>query len=220
MGQTATIPAAVEVAVPALVVEPGVADLGVARQNQTLTGTYSVVNRLPVAVDITDVMKSCSCADAEVEPKHLEPGQIATLRLAWRTGTKRGPAADRVTIVAKTRELVQHTVFCELRLRCEVQPEVVIEPSEPKFVEGKLESLALVLKTSIVGGVKVKQVFSSSKTIRVKADIANNTVVVEYDPAIPLADDNALTVMIETTSITEQWIRIPVTITPSPKELK
>lgn len=190
-GQSGVTRTPAETSAPALVVEPGVADLGLVRQNQTLTGTYSVVNRFPVAVDIDSVMKSCSCADAEVEPKHLEPGQTATLRLAWKTGTKRGPASDRVTVVAKTTDPVPRTLFCELRLQCDVQPEVVIEPAEPKFSQGKPESITLTLKNGSTSEVKVTQAFSSTKSIRVAVQVADNSVTVEYDPTVPLADDNA-----------------------------
>ena len=212
--------AATPAAAPALVVEPDVAELGTVRQNETLTGSYSVVNRLPVAVDITQVMKSCSCADAEVEPRHLGPGETATLKMAWKTGTKRGAVSDKITLVATTASPTPQTVFAELRLTCDVQPDVVIEPATPTFTEGTPATVVLHLQPGAVGNTKVKQCFSSTKTIRVTADVDASTVTVAYDPTIPLADDNLPTIMIETTSTREPWIRVPVTIAPIAKETK
>ena len=55
-----------------LTVEPNVGEV---RQNKTLVNEYALVNGLDEPVDVEAISKSCSCADASVEPLHIEPGQ-------------------------------------------------------------------------------------------------------------------------------------------------
>ena len=132
-----TTAATIEPPAPMLAVEPFTTDLGTTRQNQLLSATATVVNRLPDAVDITMIAKSCSCTDAEVEPKHLEPGQSATIKVAWRTGGKRGVVSDRLTIIAMSKGERPQQHFAQFRLTADVQPDVVIDPGKVTFTAGQ-----------------------------------------------------------------------------------
>ena len=138
---TAGTPPTPDVPTPALpqmlVIEPGVVDLGSVRQNQTLDATAKVVNRTATAVDILIVSKSCSCTDAEVDRKHLEPNEAAVLSLGWRTGSKRGPVSDRVTIIARTVGGVPRQLSADFHLKANVQPDVIVEPAAVTIVAGK-----------------------------------------------------------------------------------
>lgn len=201
--------------VPALVVEPGVAELGSSRQNQTLAGQYRLVNRLPFAVDVIQVAKSCSCADADVETKHLKPGQETNLNVAWKTGLKRGKVTDRVTVMAKTVEGQPQTIFAELILKADVIPDVKLDPETLSFPQGQSGTATITVLGNELAAVKVVQAYGNVNGLKSIARPGTNIVDVTYTPSEIPADAKELLVLIETTSTVEKWIRVPIRFTPS-----
>lgn len=197
---------------PTFAIEPGTLDLGTARQNQTLTGTAAVVNRLPVAVDIILVAKSCSCADAEVEPKRIEPGQSATLTLAWRTGSKRGPVSDRITVLANTTGERPGQVMAELQLRADVQPDVVVEPAEVVFTSGVAGEQIIRVRPGLYAGAALTGAYATPRGLTAEADASRGEVRVKYDPSAFDAGAQEVSVMVATNAPSGRWIRIPVQV--------
>ncbi len=210
------IPPAPEPPPATFAVEPFVTDLGVTRQNQLLTATATVVNRLPDAVVITMIAKSCSCADAEVEPKHLEPGQTATMKVSWRTGGKRGPVSDRLTVIAMTKGERPQQVFAQFRLVADVQPDANIEPSKITFTEGQPGTATLSVKPGLLPEAALKDAYGNMRGLKAIADVTAKTVTVTYNPAELPSDTGALAVMIATNSPNEPWITIPVVLMKTP----
>lgn len=197
---------------PTLAIEPAVLDLGATRQNQTLTGTATVVNRLPVAVDVVMVSKSCSCADAEVEPKHLEPGQAATLTLSWRTGSKRGPVSDRITVVARTVGEPVNQVGAELKLTADIRPDVVVEPAELTFTTGEAGVRTIRVRPGLFHGAALIQAYATPRGITAEADTGRGEVRVGYAPSNFDATQVEVAVMVETNAPNGRWVRVPIRI--------
>lgn len=203
-----TVPALPET----LIIKPAVIDFGALRQNQTLTGTATVMNRLPVAVNIMLVSKSCSCADAEIEPKHLEPGQTATLTLSWQTRGKRGRVSDRVTVLAQTVEELANQVAAELRLTADVRPDVMVEPAEIEFTAGEPAVRTIRVRPGLFAEAKLVQAYATPQGLKAEANPASSEVRVSYAPGNLDATHGEIAVMVETNAPNEQWIRVPVRI--------
>jgi hypothetical protein len=103
-------------------------DFGTARRGDTVTATFTIRNTHPVAVECGQVMKGCSCAAAEVEPKVIPPGGEAKLTLAWNLTGKRGRAAETVMVPfagTGVKGLVPAGVTAVVRGPVEVDREVV-----------------------------------------------------------------------------------------------
>jgi hypothetical protein len=75
---------------PDFTIDTPVKDFGEVDQFSELRHTFTLTNTHPEPVEVLDVMKSCSCAVAEVTPKVISPGGTATLEVLWKVGRSKG----------------------------------------------------------------------------------------------------------------------------------
>jgi len=106
---------------PGLHVDKPKHDFGKVGQFETLAVDIEIRNDYPFAVQFGDVLKSCSCTNAELTTTRLEPGASATLSVVWKTGTKHGRVADHVRIFAYRPEEPQVPVLVEIQLEAGIR---------------------------------------------------------------------------------------------------
>ncbi|HET6574589.1 MAG TPA: DUF1573 domain-containing protein [Fimbriiglobus sp.] len=143
-----------------LIVEEPVRDLGTVGQMETLHAEFRLVNHFPTAVTVKELLKSCSCAEAQVSPERLEPGQQATLTLGWRTGGRRGRSSEVVTILALL-DGVEGAVAVQVRLRAMIEPDVLYEPAEVQFVRHQPGTITVRFTPGQMPGVKIRSAYPS-----------------------------------------------------------
>jgi hypothetical protein len=195
-----------------LIVEEPVLDLGKVGQMETLRAEFRLVNHFPIAVTVKELLKGCSCAEAEVSPERLEPGQSATLTIGWRTGGRRGKASEVVTVLAMP-DNAEGVVTVQVRLTALVEPDVLCEPAEVRFERSQPGTITLRFTPGRMPGVQIRSAYPSMSALQTSVDPAAGTVVVRYDPAKLDGDEPGASVMVQTTSPKEPWVTVPVAFT-------
>ncbi len=208
----ATSVAPLSVAQPrGLVVENPIHDFGAVGQMETLRAEFRFVNHFPTAVTIKELFKGCSCADAVISPERLEPGQSATLTLAWRTGGRRGKASEVVTVLALPDG--EEPVTVQVQLKAQIEPDIVYEPAEVLFDRSQSGMLILRFTPGQMPGVQILSAYASVLALQTIVDSAAGTLVVRYDPTKLDGDDSVAAIKVQTTSPKEPWITVPVAFT-------
>jgi hypothetical protein len=196
---------------PALVVEQPVHDFGVVGQMEAHHAEFRLVNHFPTAVDVIGVAGSCSCAEATVNPRRLEPGQAATLTVAWRTGGKRGRASDSVHVFAvQVGDPPAPCQVVQVRVTAEVQPDVAADPVEIRFDRDKPGKAEVRFRPGRMSDAKILSAYASWSGLETVTDQATGTVTIRFDPAKHTSEVARADVLVQTNSPKEPWIRIPV----------
>jgi hypothetical protein len=198
-------------AVVGLVVDRDAHDFGTVGQRETHTATFTVTNRYPHAIEVRDIVKGCSCADAGVEPPVLEPGESGKLSVSWRTGGRRGRTSEAVTVVAMLGGERPRLVSIPVRVTAEVKPDVEFAPEELRFRVGHPGLAVLRCQPGRGGEVKLVMAYSNAAVLGAQVDPGANTVTVTYMPKGDPAELNDAVVMVKTTCATEEWVKVPVT---------
>lgn len=195
-----------------LVAEEPVHDFGNVGQMETLRAEFRLTNHFPTAVTIKDMIKGCSCADAEISSERLEPGQEATLTIGWRTGSRRGKTSEVVTVLARP-EGTPGSVGIQLRMKAHVEPDVHCDPDEIRFERQQSGAVTLRFTPGRMADVRIQSVYASVSALQTFVDPTAGTVVVRYDPAKLDGDELTAAVMVQTTSTKEPWVSVPVAFT-------
>jgi len=186
---------------PDLLVSPSVLDFGEVRQQLSLTGEFELHNTFPVALTIGLIGKSCSCADAEVEPKRIEPNQKATLKVLWKTGTRRDESRDQLVLVGTLDDEQKSTIQRIAKLKANVRPDYRLETSELHFgPEGGTKTVGLI--PDAAKDVKIKSVHTAA--VGVTAKLNEETGIVEVTCPKGLKSGDRYEVLIRTDSEVEQ----------------
>ncbi|MBX9624734.1 MAG: DUF1573 domain-containing protein [Gemmataceae bacterium] len=87
---------------PALTLSPAVHDFGeVEPTGGNLIARFELSNTYDMPVEVVEVVKGCSCADAAVEPRTIPAGGAGVLTVVWRVAGKRGRAGENIVLVCK-----------------------------------------------------------------------------------------------------------------------
>jgi hypothetical protein len=113
-------------------------DFGTLGQFETVGTEFRVTNYYAESAEVLEVLKSCGCAEAEMTPRMLPPGESGTLRVVWKTGAKRGRVADTVMLTYSVPTTTgRATGVLPIRVRATVLAEVVFEPENIEFTAGR-----------------------------------------------------------------------------------
>jgi hypothetical protein len=193
---------------PDLLVSPSVLDFGEVRQQQSLTGEFELHNTFPVALTIGLIGKSCSCADAEVEPKRIEPNQKSTLKVLWKTGTRRDESRDQLVLVGTLEDEQKSTIQRIAKLKANVRPDYRLEPSELHFgPEGGTKTVRLI--PDAAKDVKIKSVHTAAVGVTATLSSDSRSVYIEYSGGYRTVDK--IDMLILTDSISDTGYRVRIT---------
>jgi hypothetical protein len=191
-------------------------DFGEVWQHETLTAECRVTNHHPTPVEVLDVIKSCSCADADLSPRTIPPGGSATLRFAWRTAGKRGRVGDTVTLGYRTGGANAGVAWAEVRLAATVRPDVIYAPEVAEFTAGTPGTREVVFQPGRDGiTVRVDLARTSSDAFGAEVLPGGRTVRLTYDPSRPLITGIQHSTLVRVVMPREEWVTIPITMTRS-----
>lgn len=129
-------------AVPVLAVETtDTIDLGQLFTGETVRGTVTLYNTGDAPLEITGVLKSCTCTEATVIPSMIPPGESGSLHYKYTASNTDGPDAMRIGVQTNDPAFPAVT----FGFRSVVASHLVIEP--PRFdirlAAGETRSLAV-----------------------------------------------------------------------------
>jgi hypothetical protein len=194
--------------VAALLIEPAALNFGPVRQEETLTADFRLHNPTLTKIRVVDVHKGCACTEAEVVDREVLPGGSTILRVAWRTGNRRGLVSDglHVSAVLATDPPISFVVVA--RLAAEVRPDLEYEPSMIRFAVDRPGEAVVQFRPGAMADARVLAAYSSAPWLSVTLE--REVVSVRYDPKQLQGGDLSAHVSVKTTSPKESWVSIPI----------
>jgi hypothetical protein len=181
---------------------------------ETLHAEFRLANHFPTAVIFQDVLKSCSCADATLSSERIEPGQTATLLVAWKTGAKRGRVGD-VLMVRYAGVGGSNPGTLDVSVRATVEPDFVCNPEVITFSERAPGRVVVRLKPGRVASVpRVVTAFATHKAFAVSVDPNTSDVEVRFDPSVEGWKDFRAAVAMRIDGSRQDRLEVPIYIEP------
>jgi hypothetical protein len=177
-------------------------DFGVVAQGQVLTTQFVWSNSLASPVLINQVLKSCTCSQANVSADVVPPGQSVTLTVVWEVGMRRGVIREDVPLMFT----VDHgpPQFQRVQLTASVEPDILTSIDEIEFDFGIPGRIEFDCRPGRMSDVQLSVAFSNHSSVRAGLSAVPGRVVVEYDPtATGAAEAVNLRVFVNTNSRNE-----------------
>lgn len=112
-------------------------------ERDVVSGSFQIHNHFARPVELTIVRKSCACAEARLDRKHLEPGETTTLQMTVRLIGKSG----KNRIDCYLEEPDGHSWHCQLEVTIYSEARFASSPLHFGNVEpGKLYERELILE--------------------------------------------------------------------------
>ena len=197
---------------PGLYADSPVRDVGEVGQFETVGAEYRIVNHFAHPIRVRDILAGCSCADAQMEPRVLGPSESATLRLAWKTSNRRGPAAEDIRLVYAAEGSEHDYGMIAVRVRGIVVPDFVIEPEVLEFDPSGKGTASVRFKPGRVARVPRLLAAVPSQGVAAQVDPHGAVVHVTFDPAKPGWDASQLKVSVQTDSLREPSVEVPIRV--------
>ena len=197
---------------PAVVsVTPRVADFGTVGQGESKVAEFKVTNDLPLPVEMLTVQTSCSCTKFELEPKHLPPGEVGTVKLHWSSATSRGAISLPAMLIVKYPD--GKNVGFQLLVNATVQPDILFTPDSLTFTAGKSETQRVTLTPGRAKTFEMKEAYPSHSSFSVKRVGDTPAFDVTYTPEPGGGLPPRLAVNVQTDSKNEPTLVVPITVT-------
>ena len=178
--------------------------------NDTIRGSFTVVNDTDQSVSLAEPMKSCSCTAAELDRQELPPGEQCTLKFALHTGIRRVP---RVETIAVTYAVAKSDAKQQLLAQVYFEPKGVfeVEPAQLILTRANPKATFVVRGNPSVGQHDVIDVRSSHSCVKVAA-LSLPVVTLELD--LETLDEAIINTecIVYTNNPAEDVIRVPVRV--------
>lgn len=194
-------------------------DFGAVGQGETLSAEFRITNGYAAPVDLRDIRTGCSCQVASVSPPRLGPGEVATLRLDWKTGSRQGPVSDVFWVFHSIPgEEPGVTGRMRLRVTAVVEPDIAVEPEQVDFRRGVAGTRQVRLTAKRVERFAVVDAYSNTQDIVATYRPDASAVEVRYTPAAgPDAGGTEFLVTLITDAPHTPALRIPVRVSRPPE---
>ena len=186
-----------------------VVDLGRVGLNQTVGGSFAVVNDSPHAITFGQIAKSCACTTAELSVGELPPGGRAEVKFQVRTGDRRGGRLESVAVPFRTTPgEPEELVFAKVAF----VPTGVIDVDTPEVVLTRRDPKAVLTLVAAPAALKqVLRVESQNRCVEVDTSRLPK-VVLELDETVPSESIVNTECVIYTSVPGEDVVRVPVRV--------
>ncbi len=173
-----------------------------------MVAEFDLANNFPQFLEIIDVVKGCSCTEATIERKHLEPKARTSLRILWNTGRSRGPHGINVEVAFKLADGKSYSKL--LRVEGNVIPDLILDAEKLVFRGNGSETQTLRLAPGQTGKFKVLKSRSNHQAFKTEQD-AGGGVAVTYDGKTPVwINGLEPKLILETDSPNEPQVIVPL----------
>ncbi len=192
-------------------------DFDALKQGDTAQAEFVLTNHYDSSVEIREVQAGCSCQEASITKKLLDPGDQAIVTVKWQVGGRRGKVTDSIWVthsIPGTQEDREAKQLGQLRLKlvADVQPEIAYDPVALTFRFGEPATATIQLKSGCRDRFTIKGVSSNSRCLSVVYFAPTQSVEVRYTPQDELDRGQGLEVLIDTDGEAEPRLHIPVRI--------
>jgi hypothetical protein len=180
-------------------------DFGTVRRGDVVTASFVIRNTHPVAVECGPVMKGCSCASAEVEPKVIPAGGEGKLTVAWNLAGKRGSSVETVIVPFAGEGGVKASVVAVVRGAVEVDRELIDLDETNRTAE-------VVIHSPVGRAFRCVRAVANHPCVTASVGPAGDRVRFTFDPAVRGWEYGNIYVTVLTDQPEEQEVRIAVRV--------
>ena len=195
-------------AVEGLEITPAVHDFGTVGQAELLTAVFAVKNNHRQTVQVSEMLKTCSCVQMATDARDLAPGQATTLRIGWHTRGKSGRVSD--TIAVRYRVADQSHVH-KVRVDANVLPDATPSPDVVRF--GGARPPTQVVTIELRPGapdLRVTTAHCVSDAVEATPSSDGRSVTLTYHATKAVPQAGKLTLLIKLTPGGQEWVEVPV----------
>jgi hypothetical protein len=180
-------------------------------QGQELYATFGLTNRFPQPLEIKQVARGCTCANAKLSKTHVEPGEQISLEVSWKTGKSRGHTGTNLQVIFQLADGVSG--YKLLRIQGDIIPDILYDPVELSFVKTEVATEVVQFSPGRQMDFRISRVFCSNAAFTATLH-GNNRVEVTFQPDKWLPEDlSEPKLIVETNSVNEAQIFIPLQVT-------
>jgi len=195
---------------PELWTDQPVCDRGELSQGEKVHATFDLVNHFPQPLEITKVVTGCTCSKAELSTKHVEPDDHLLLTVSWKTGTARGRSGTDLQVVFQLADGTRGSKI--LGIQGDVVPDVVYDPTEVVFINGKVASATVHFYPGRQKEFKIRKAFCNHAAFVAHLH-GDESVRVTFQPDKWLAEDRSKpNLIVETDSLNEPQMILPLRV--------
>ncbi len=169
-----------------------------------------IENGLREPVTISNIAKSCSCSDVDVEPSTIPPGGSADVTVVWKVGKRRGKSSESLVFLYTTPTSSAQPLHA--KLTADVKPAVVCSVDEIRFDEATTRQ-TVTIQGQLGNTVYLAGASTNHGSIKAKCDPVTNEITVKFDKTMVGWEYGDLRLAIATGCVVEPEIQIPITIT-------
>ena len=185
-------------------------DCGAVGQGEELEVTFVLRNDFKEPIGITGIKRSCSCSETSISKDKLARGEKATVRAVWQVGASRGQVSTQLWVMYVRPD--GKTSAVPLETSADVEPDVLVEPSELHFEGSKDATASARVRPGRLAEGKVVRVFTSNPAFVAEYRSATGEVAVSFRRASWRTDNQnePLSLSIVTNSEKEPVLEVPI----------
>lgn len=193
-------------------------DCGERSQGTTIRESVRLRNTYPVAVDVLELSKGCSCSSTSVTRTAIGPSEETILNVEWGLGAARGEITETVGVLYRIGP--GNFDLVDVHLKATVQPDIVYEPRSLVFEPGQQAVVTVRFRPGRLASFRLKEATTNQAAFSAHLDPDRQEVVVAYDPTVPGADGPNIWLSVECDSPNEPRMRIPLLANRQPAAME
>ncbi len=192
-------------------------DFGKIGQGEILQVDFNLTNKYAVPVEIKEVITSCSCQHPSISQKLLAPGEKSVITVKWATGTRRGQVVDPITVIHTLPGQAEGVLGqFTLQMVAEIEPDIRMEPVSVAFDHNQPGVQRVKLSPGRRPSFTVSQLYANSESVTATWNPAAAEIEIRYEPRGERDLGGGIQVSVNTDSLNQQVLWIPVGIRPKP----
>lgn len=190
-------------------VEP-VQYLGELTQGATVPAEFQLVNQSWERIEIVDILKGCTCTEAELSKRTLAPGEGTALKVKWSIGGRRGRIASDVSVVSARAGRAPESL--QVWLEADILPDYLYEPTQLAFRVGQPATKEVVFSSGQSKDVTLRNAYCTHRAFEVRLRPGMSRVEVSFAPEQWTPDVSTVDLIIETNNPNEPRCTVPITV--------
>lgn len=178
---------------------------------EKLSREFRVINNSQHPVVLERVLTGCGCARVALPAKQLAPGESATGTCDLDVRGRRGRFVSFFRIVYRemAHDAAAQSAICVLTAN--VNASVGFDPPDIEFSPVTPGTIAVRIQSS-QPGVRVTQVRADHRAFHAVLNEDGLAFTLTFEPSLWSDAEGRTSVEVETTSDTEKWIRLPISV--------
>ena len=196
-----------------LTVPVAVQDLGSLPQGATAHCTFKLENNTSDDIQLLTVNKTCNCLSAELDQPVLRPGESGQLTVDFRSGAARGLTQARLTLIYLVGYNGRRAV--KLTLKANILADINYSPSELTFEKGGPYVRVVEFTPGESAEFKIHNIHCSHPAFAASLTPGTRLLSIAFDTSKWQQSEGVAELLVETSSINQPLVRIPLRVSKS-----